>query len=226
MTTVKMIFVIVERTKTDAVCGIGKKCGAIYTTVSLCRGTASTEILEYLGLGEAERAMVCFIGSNAVAYEILRGLRDELMLSRAGHGVAFTVPLASIGGRRVMEMLMGNPEVNADIVEDRPVQGEYDLIITVVNRGFAESVMAAAHAAGARGGTIVPARGTKKNDEADFLGVAIHPEKDLVLILADRSTRHELMQAIADGAGLKSEGLGFSFALPVSDVAGIAKILL
>jgi hypothetical protein len=219
-----MLYVIVERSKADAVCKLGSESGAIFKTVTLCRGTAHAEILEYLGIGEAERAMICFVGSDGVTHEILRRLREEMKLSRAGHGIAFTIPLSSVAGRRVMEMLSGKE--TSEFKGEKLVQTQYDLIVTVVNRGFAETTMAAAREAGARGGTIVPARGTKKNDEADFLGVAIQPEKELVLILAERSSRHDLMNAIAAGAGLNTEGLGFSFALPISDVAGLANFML
>ena len=37
---------------------------------------------------------------------------------------------------------------------------KHDLILTIVNRGFADEVMSAAKAAGAFGGTVVNARGT------------------------------------------------------------------
>jgi hypothetical protein len=102
---------------------------------------------------------------------------------------------------------------------------DYHLIITVVNRGFAESVMHAARTAGARGGTIISARGTKPAGEADFLGVPIQPEKDIVLILATTETYTLIMSAIAEGAGLTTEGRGFSFALPATDVTGILSLI-
>ncbi|MDR2605983.1 MAG: hypothetical protein LBC38_01715 [Oscillospiraceae bacterium] len=221
---IKMLFVIIDRSKAEAVLKIGAKAGAIYKTVLLCRGTASSELLEYLGLGESEKALVNFIADDSVTDEIMRRLASDLQLARAGQGLAFTVPLASVGGRRVSEMLIGNASKTEKRVKE--VQTEYDVIITVVNRGFSERVMSSAREAGARGGTVIPARGTKQNDEADFLGVAIQPEKDMVLILAERSMRHELIRAIADGAGLKTEGAGFSFAMPVSDVAGLAKFMM
>jgi len=221
---IKMLYVIIDRDKADAVLKIGTTAGAIFKTATLCHGTASSEILEYLGLGEREKALINFIADESITDEIIRRLVLDMQLERAGKGLAFTVPLASIGGRRVAEMLTGKePKTERGV---KAVQTEYDVIVTVVNRGFSESVMSAARAAGARGGTVVTARGTKKNDEADFLGAAIQPEKDMVLILAERSSRHELIRAIAEGAGLSTEGAGFSFAMPVSDVAGIAKFMM
>ena len=46
----------------------------------------------------------------------------------------------------------------------------HDLILTIVNRGFADEVMTAAKKAGAFGGTVVNARGTGTNDDGYLQG--------------------------------------------------------
>ncbi|MDR0812718.1 MAG: P-II family nitrogen regulator [Oscillospiraceae bacterium] len=102
---------------------------------------------------------------------------------------------------------------------------DYHLILTVVNSGYAEAVMQAARRAGARGGTIISARGTKAQGEADFLGIPIQPEKDIVLILSAAQTCSAIMSEIATGAGLNTEGRGFSFALPATDVTGVLNLI-
>ena len=58
-------------------------------------------------------------------------------------------------------------------------QRKFDLIITVVNRGFTDDVMHAAKSAGATGGTIMHARGTGIHEAERFFGVSIQPEKEL-----------------------------------------------
>ena len=60
---------------------------------------------------------------------------------------------------------------------------KFDLIVTIVNRGFADEVMNAARAAGAHGGTILWARGSGVHETEKFFGISIQPEKELVLIL-------------------------------------------
>lgn len=98
---------------------------------------------------------------------------------------------------------------------------KYDLIITIVNRGFADEVMSAAKKVGAFGGTIINARGTGSNELKEFFGAIIQPEKELVLILTQKEKRNEIMTAICKYAGLDKEGMGISFSLPVDAVAGI-----
>ena len=98
----------------------------------------------------------------------------------------------------------------------------YALIVTIVNRGYADDVMDAARNAGARGGTIMYARGAGLNETESFFGISIPPEKEMILIVADNELRLGIMQAIARKVGLNSEGAAITFSLPVTDIAGIA----
>lgn len=97
---------------------------------------------------------------------------------------------------------------------------KYSLIIVVVNRGYTDVVMEAAKKEGARGGTYIHARGTSNLETHKFLGVNIEPEKDLILIIAEKDIRSNIMKAINEEAGLNQEGNGIVFALPVDEVMG------
>lgn len=98
----------------------------------------------------------------------------------------------------------------------------FDLIITVVNRGHAEEVMDAARSKGAKGGTIVYGRGTA-GEEEKFLGISFQSEKEVVLIVVGHTERHAIMEEISLKAGLKTPGQGVMFSLPVEDAIGFAK---
>ena len=62
----------------------------------------------------------------------------------------------------------------------------HELILTIINRGYADLVMDAAKNAGASGGTIVHARGTGIHEAEKFFGIIVQPEKEIVLILTER----------------------------------------
>ncbi len=98
---------------------------------------------------------------------------------------------------------------------------ENQLILTIVNRGFSDVVMDAAKEAGARGGTIITARGTGSREAEKFFGITIQPEKELVLILAPEQNKNEIMKAITKKTGLAAPGQGITFSLPVDDVMGL-----
>lgn len=101
----------------------------------------------------------------------------------------------------------------------------YDLIITFVNRGFADQVVDAARMAGAHGGTVFYARGTGVHEIEKFFAISIQPEKEVVLNLVKHEDTQKIMHSIVNAAGLKTEGKGLAFAVPVSDVAGIVHSL-
>lgn len=100
---------------------------------------------------------------------------------------------------------------------------KYDLVVTIVARGFADEVMAAARSAGAFGGTVVNARGTGTHELQKFFGSVIQPEKEMVLILTERENRDPIMEAIGREAGLSKEAMGVCFSLPVDGVKGVRR---
>lgn len=100
-------------------------------------------------------------------------------------------------------------------------QVKFELIITIINRGYSDYVVEATREAGASGGTIIYGRGTGIHEKDTILGVSIQPEKELVLTLVKQSEKKKIMQAIVENANLTKEGKGMCFSLPVLDVAGI-----
>ena len=97
-----------------------------------------------------------------------------------------------------------------------------ELIVAIVNHGFEDEVMTAARSAGARGGTVFNARGTANaDDEVKFLGITLHPNKEIIFILTEQKTKVAIMQAIKERAGLATPGAGILFPLPVESFLGV-----
>ena len=98
----------------------------------------------------------------------------------------------------------------------------YEMILCIVNAGFSELVMEAAKEEGARGGTVIHARGTANKEAEQFFHIAIQPDKEIVMILVSADIKDKVLHAIYKNAGLKSEGSGIAFSLPVDEVVGIS----
>ena len=98
---------------------------------------------------------------------------------------------------------------------------KHEVIFCIVNAGFSEAVMDAAREVGARGGTVLHASGTANTDAEKIFGITIQPEKDVVMILVSSDIRDKVLHALYESAGLKTEGQGIAFALPVQDVVGL-----
>lgn len=100
----------------------------------------------------------------------------------------------------------------------------FQLIVTIVPQGFASTVVEAAKAAGARGGTILRGRGSGVHEVGRFFGVPIEPEKEIVLVLIGRERTATVMKAVVDAGRLDAPGTGIAFVLDVPMVAGIAEL--
>lgn len=98
---------------------------------------------------------------------------------------------------------------------------KYEVIMCIVNSGFSESVMDVARELGARGGTVIRGRGTANQEAERLYGIAIQPEKEIVMILVDSSLKNDILHALYKNVGLKTPGQGIAFALPVEDVVGL-----
>lgn len=98
----------------------------------------------------------------------------------------------------------------------------YEMILCIVDAGFSELVMEAAREEGARGGTIIHARGTANKEAEQFFHIAIQPDKEIVMILVPENIKDNVLHAIYKSAGLKSEGRGIAFSVAVDEVVGIS----
>ena len=100
------------------------------------------------------------------------------------------------------------------------MEHSHEMLICIVNNGVSDAVMDAARAAGARGGTVMSARGTAGKEAEKLFNISIQPEKELVMILVGHEIRDGVLHALYTAAGLGTPAQGIAFALPVDAVAG------
>lgn len=186
-------------------------------------GTAHSAVLDYLGIGASEKAVVLSLIPESDEELLLRELHLRLYQYR-GRGISFTVPLSGVS-EIVAGKLTGAASVKAT---GRKVMQEqdrkYDLIVAAVAAGHVDEAIEAARAAGAAGGTIVRARSVGNAKAEQFIGISLTQEQELLLILARREGKLAIMQAVMERCGLKTEAEGVIFSLPVDRTAGIASL--
>ena len=100
---------------------------------------------------------------------------------------------------------------------------KYTMIAAIVNQGYSENVMDAARAAGAGGGTVIHSRSVGNDAISGAWGFAIEDEREIVLIVAENETKLQIMQAISDACGIKSEAKGVVVSMPIEDVIGLSE---
>jgi len=97
-----------------------------------------------------------------------------------------------------------------------------EMIVAIINRGYADFVVDASRDAGASGATVLYGRGVYANKENILLnGVKIQGEKEIVLIVVKKSIRKKVMQEISDRTHLQEKGNGISFCIPVNNIMGL-----
>ena len=99
----------------------------------------------------------------------------------------------------------------------------FEVVFAIVNSGYADDVMAVAKAQGVRGGTILNARGVVNENAAAFFGIALHPDKEILMMVVEKSIRDDVLNAIYKEMGMGKKAQGIAFSLPVSDVAGLVQ---
>ena len=102
---------------------------------------------------------------------------------------------------------------------------EFEMIVTIVQKGQADKVVEASREGGARGGTIIYGRGTGIHDSESVLGVQIQPEKEIIFTLAETYQKPTIMKLICEKAKLNTPGAGLCFSLPVNRILGSKKMM-
>lgn len=190
-------------------------------------GTASSEILDLLGLGNIDWVMLVGMMPKAIADDILLKMRILLKLDTVNSGIAFTVPLS--GGNnlilRLLDQMAADHEPRAERKDDIIMMDmKFALVTAVVNQGFSEEAMTAARAAGARGGTILHSRQIANENAAKIWGVSMQEEKDILLILTKVESKLAIMQAISECCGMQSEAEGIVLSLPIDSIVGLNEL--
>ncbi|MBE6942245.1 MAG: P-II family nitrogen regulator [Ruminococcaceae bacterium] len=97
----------------------------------------------------------------------------------------------------------------------------HEVIFAIVDSGYAEEAMAVARENGARGGTILNARGVLREEAAAFFGITLHAEKEILMMVVEKDVRDQIFNALYKEMDMAKKAKGIAFALPVSDVAGL-----
>lgn len=183
-------------------------------TIFLGKGTIKNPILEFLDLAETRKEIVLMAADAATAHTVLEELNGKFNFSKPHHGIAFSTSIASILGTKSI-----TSKVNK---ESRGVENPmYNLIMVVVERGKAESVIEAATEAGSRGGTIINARGSGIHETSKLFSMEIEPEKEIVLIISENSLTEKIASSINDHLKMNEPGNGIIFIQDVNKTYGL-----
>lgn len=220
MSELYMMVSILDRHKTKQFLHFYQTSGIRVNLNSVARGTATSEVLDYFGLESIEKILITSIVTNNVWKTVKKGLQEKMDIDVPGTGVAFIIPLSSIGGKRQLQFLTQDQGFIKE-EESTLKETKYELLVTITNQGYTDLVMNAARKQKAGGGTIIHAKGTGMDGAEQFLGVSLASEKELVFIVVRQEDKNRIMRAIMEEAGMNSKAKSIVFSLPVVSTAGM-----
>lgn len=194
------------------VLNIAKKHGIKGGTLALGKGTVRNRLLNFLELNDIRKEIVIMVTGKLCAERAIKGLNAELRFERKGHGIAFIIPL---------DKVFGISSFSSESFEQEEGVKMYKAIFTIVERGLAEAVVDAATEAGARGGTIINARGSGIHETSKLFAMEIEPEKEIVLIITDEAQVDSVSDAIRKKLKIDEPGKGIVFTTDISRAVGL-----
>ena len=99
----------------------------------------------------------------------------------------------------------------------------HELIIAVVNQKYTDKVLDCSRAAGATGATLLHTRSINNKQAEQLIGTSFKQETDTIAFLTSHEYKAQIMEAIRENAGLKTEGGAVLFSLPVDTLIGIGR---
>ena len=219
-TRIKLIVTIVGRGNGTTVVDFYRKNQLHYDFICYGLGTATSDILDYLGLESNEKDIVLSMAPAVKVPAVLNGLSHNFHLNKAGNGIAFAISLSAISAR--VPQILCKPEYlegSEELVLEH--ENKFELILTVISHGNAEVVMDAAKEAGATGGTLLHGRRVGYEDVENVFGFTIQPEKDILIILTPKENKIPIMQKITEVAGMHTESRALVMSLPVDEIKGL-----
>ncbi len=188
---------------------------------ALGEGTATKSHLQLHDLQPTEKAVLGALTTAPSLKQLLRAAKRKMYMDVPGNGIMLAIPVKSVSGKKTLEYFTANQSIGGT----KPaMEFKNELIVVILNEGYADMVMDAARGAGATGGTILHAKGTGGQKAGKFLGVSVAEEKDMIYILAASGRKSQIMKAINHACGVGTKAAAVCFSLPVSETVGVRRL--
>ncbi len=180
-------------------------------TIFFGKGSGENFWMNFLELNYSEKEVLIMVAQREKAFKLMELLKEDLNLEKPGHGIVFSVPTFDFTGGSSKE----------DLGEEEEYSAMYQVITVIVKKGKAEEALEAAQEAGARGGTIINARGAGRLETSRFFLMDIETEKEILLLLTEKEKSSPIMEAINEKIEMEKTGHGVMFVQDVNKAYGL-----
>ncbi len=178
--------------------------GIAWNLRAIGQGTASSEMMDILGIGSRDKDIIVSIAAKRAAEAFCAELEGNPHLGK-GHGIMMVIPLNAINSlTAVMASRSADKITQQEVDKTMKNQYKHSLVFIAVNRGFADEVMVAARKAGATGGTVIKSN-LADNESAELIGVSLEEERDIIAIMVPDTIRDRMMEEINSELGMRTD---------------------
>ena len=226
---IKLAVAILRRGNGNAASTVIHAHDAAFPLVIRGHGTASSDIMDMLGLDEPEKDVVLCVVNGENAKALLEDYSKKMRFEKPGAGIAFALPLSGIS--RALSEAVVSPSDKTEKKEEEKcmeynentvnTEQHYELILVATSGDATDIVVKAAKEAGVRGGTVCRAREAELGKK--IFGITIQPEKEIVFMLVPAEIRQNVMKAICAAVLTETGEHALTFSLLVTDVIGLHK---
>ncbi|USF26207.1 hypothetical protein N510_001125 [Firmicutes bacterium ASF500] len=218
MEAMKVILSIVERGQGAAMQRLYRQCHLPIHLQCAGRGTATSEIMDILGLGSSEKDVLISFAAASAAKKLLHDLDNDLRGHTGGAGIVVSIPVSGLNSL-IANLAAYHAESLKEKEEGSDMErSENSLILVVCARGCTDDVMTTAKAHGARGGTVIKGRLSGRKELEQAYEVELRAEREIVAIVVPTSLRNPIMEAINTEHGLRSEAQAALCSLPIEQI--------
>ncbi len=220
MSSFKLFFSVVPHGKGEKLTRAAMESGCRGGTVLMGRSLAKTNLVAMLGLGENSKDIIMMLVENEISDSVKNAVVKAASKERRNFGELFSIGIDSLlkAGTAEDTGTAGSLNQEEDIMNT-----QNEMITVIVNKGYADDVMAAARRAGAGGGTVINARGTAKETDERFFGMHIVSEKEMLVMVVPAEKKAAVLTAIRELKCLKDPGMGIAYSGKVEDFALLGK---
>jgi nitrogen regulatory protein PII len=219
----KIIMTVVSKGLATRLLQALKSAGSEGGTIMPGRGTAPASKWNFFGLNEdPDKEVLLTVIHESKVDNVLTAVDRELNLTHSPAGISFVMKLSQVRGviHQLDHAVLSVQNQEVERVSDKKSSG-YELIVSIVVKGYADLVIDAARDMGATGGTVLYGRGIGVHEKGTIFGRPIEPEKEIVLTLVKSEHVEKTRDAIMEKAEICKPGKGIVFILDVEQAVGL-----
>lgn len=213
-----IVFTIVERGGSEKVTRAYERMGIGFHYRLSGEGTASSDLLDILGIGTSERDILISPTDRGAAEALVDMIHREGLSRAHAKGIMCVLPLTAVS-MKAADLLLEQAKVSEEEGSAMENSVKQSMIIIAVDQGYTEAVMTTAKEAGARGGTVVRSHIMRSKEHESFGGPTFAGERELILIVASRGERNAIMERVDAVHGGEADAHAIMYSLPIEQTA-------